>query len=54
LLREMVKRFAQGAEADAVWGAAFGERASGCVNRRNGYRKRHFGRPRRHDRLGAA
>jgi putative transposase len=45
LLREMVKSFAEalmGAEADAVCGAAFGERSSERVNRRNGYRERRF------------
>jgi putative transposase len=45
LLREMVKSFAEalmGAAPDAVCGAAFGERSSERVNRRNGYRERRF------------
>ena len=48
LLREMVKSFAEalmGAEADALCGAAFGERTSERVNRRNGYRERRFDTP---------
>ena len=45
LLREMVATFVQalmGAEADAVCGAAYGERSAERVNRRNGYRARDF------------
>ncbi len=45
LLRGMVKTFAEalmGAEADALCGAAFRERTSERVNRRNGYRERPF------------
>jgi putative transposase len=45
LLRAMVKSFAEtlmGAEADALCGAAFRERTSERVNRRNGYRERPF------------
>jgi transposase-like protein len=45
LLREMVTTFAQalmGAEADAVCGAAFGERSSERTNTRNGYRAREW------------
>ncbi len=43
LLREMVRTLAESlmsAEADALCGAAFGERSAGRVNRRNGYRPR--------------
>ena len=43
LLRAMVKEFAEalmGADADAVCGAAYGERSPERVNRRNGYRER--------------
>jgi len=43
LLRAMVKEFCEalmGAEADAVCGAAYGERSPERVNRRNGYRER--------------
>ncbi len=43
LLREMVTTFAEtlmGAEADAVCGAAYGERSDERVNSRNGYRDR--------------
>ena len=43
LLRAMVQDFAEGlmgAEADALCGAAYGERSSERVNRRNGYRER--------------
>jgi len=43
LLREMVRTFAEalmGAEADALCGAAYGERSRQRVNRRNGYRER--------------
>ncbi len=43
LLRAMVKEFAEalmGADADAVCGAAWGERSPERVNRRNGYRER--------------
>lgn len=43
LLRAMVQDFAEGlmgAEADALCGAAYGERSSERVNRRNGYRGR--------------
>jgi putative transposase len=43
LLREMVKVFAEqlmGAEADALCGAAYGERSDERTNRRNGYRSR--------------
>jgi transposase-like protein len=43
LLRGMVRSFAQAlmsAEADAVCGAAYGERSDGRVNTRNGYRQR--------------
>ena len=43
LLRAMVQDFAQtlmGAEADALCGAAYGERSPERVNRRNGYRER--------------
>lgn len=45
LLREMVRSFAEalmGAEADALCGAAYGERSGERVNRRNGYRERPF------------
>lgn len=45
LLREMVRAFAEtlmSADADAVCGAAYGERSEGRVNRRNGYRERDF------------
>src|SRR5213592_320756 len=43
LLRVMVKDFAEAlisADADAVCGAAYGERTPDRVNRRNGYRER--------------
>ncbi len=43
LLRAMVKEMAEalmGAEADALCGAAYGERSPERVNRRNGYRER--------------
>jgi putative transposase len=43
LLRSMVQTFAEalmGAEADAVCGAAYGERSSERANIRNGYRRR--------------
>src|SRR5262249_20547341 len=43
LLRAMVKELAEalmGAEADAICGAAYGERSPERVNRRNGYRER--------------
>src|SRR6266702_7280792 len=43
LLREMVATFVQalmGAEADALCGAAYGERSPERVNIRNGYRER--------------
>src|ERR671938_543043 len=43
LLRAMVQEFAEalmGAEADALCGAAYGERSPERVNRRNGYRER--------------
>src|SRR5437764_14830718 len=43
LLRAMVRDFAEalmGAEADALCGAPYGERAPERVNRRNGYRER--------------
>ena len=43
LLRAMVRDFAEalmGAEADALCGAAYGERSPARVNRRNGYRER--------------
>jgi transposase-like protein len=45
LLREMVRAFAEtlmSAEADALCGAAYGERSEERVNRRNGYRDRDF------------
>jgi putative transposase len=45
LLRAMVSTFAEalmGAEADAVCGAAFGERSSERTNTRNGYRAREW------------
>ena len=45
LLRAMVKTFAEalmGAEADAVCGAAFGERSDERRNTRNGYRRREW------------
>jgi len=43
LMREMLRVFAEelmGAEADALCGAAYGERSGERVNRRNGYRER--------------
>src|SRR5262249_56790734 len=43
LLRAMVQDFAEalmGAEADALCGAAYGERSPERVNKRNGYRER--------------
>ena len=45
LLREMVRAFAENlmsADADAMCGAAYGERSDERVNRRNGYRERDF------------
>jgi transposase-like protein len=45
LIREMVKAFAEAlmsAEADALCGAAYGERSEERTNRRNGYRSRTF------------
>jgi len=45
LLRAMVQTFAEalmGAEADAVCGAAYGERSAGRTNTRNGYRRREW------------
>lgn len=45
LLREMVRSFAEtlmSADADALCGAAYGERSDERVNRRNGYREREF------------
>jgi putative transposase len=45
LLRSMVQTFAEalmGAEADAVCGAAYGERSSERANIRNGYRRREW------------
>ncbi len=45
LVREMLKAFAEqlmSAEADAVCGAAYGERSEERTNRRNGYRERAF------------
>jgi transposase-like protein len=45
LLREMVRAFSEtlmSAEADAICGAAYGERSEERVNRRNGYRERDF------------
>ncbi|MGH9032617.1 MAG: IS256 family transposase [Acidimicrobiia bacterium] len=45
LLREMVQVFAEtlmGADADALCGAAFGERSDERTNRRNGYRSRRW------------
>jgi len=45
LLREMVRTFVEqlmGAQADALCGAAYGERSSERTNRRNGYRSRAF------------
>jgi putative transposase len=45
LLREMVRSFAQAlmsAEADAVCGAAYGERSDDRTNTRNGYRSREW------------
>jgi putative transposase len=45
LLREMVESFAEqlmSAEADAICGAAYGERSSQRVNTRNGYRPREW------------
>jgi transposase-like protein len=46
LLRAMVKTFAEtlmSAEADALCGAAYGERSPERINTRNGYRGRDFG-----------
>ena len=43
LLREMVQSFAEAlmsADADALCGAAYGERSPERINRRNGYRER--------------
>ena len=45
LLREMVQDFAEalmGAEAEALCGAAYGERSPERVNTRNGYRPRRW------------
>ena len=45
LLRGMVRTFVEhlmGAEADALCGAAYGERSPERTNRRNGYRSRDF------------
>jgi len=45
LLRAMVATFAEalmGAEADAVCGAAYGERSDQRANTRNGYRRREW------------
>jgi putative transposase len=45
LLRAMVATFAEalmGAEADAVCGAAYGERSQERTNTRNGYRRREW------------
>ena len=45
LLREMVKTFADAlmsAEADALCGAAYGERTDARTNSRNGYRNREW------------
>jgi transposase-like protein len=45
LIREMLKAFAEqlmSAEADALCGAAYGERSEERTNRRNGYRQRVF------------
>src|SRR3954447_1601780 len=45
LLREMVKTFADAlmsAEADAMCGAAYGERSEDRINSRNGYRSREW------------
>ncbi len=45
LIREMLKAFAEqlmSAEADALCGAAYGERSEERTNRRNGYRSRTF------------
>lgn len=45
LLRSMVQTFAEalrGAEADAVCGAAYGERSEEGTNIRNGYRRREW------------
>jgi transposase-like protein len=45
LLRSMVQTFARrcmGAEADAVCGAAYGERSEERTNTRNGYRRREW------------
>jgi mutator family transposase len=45
LLRSMVQTFAEalmGAEADAVCGAAYGERSIERTNTRNGYRRREW------------
>jgi putative transposase len=45
LLRAMVKTFAEtlmSAEADALCGAAYGERSPERINTRNGYRARDF------------
>ena len=48
LLRSMVQTFAEalmGAEADAVCGAAYGERSGERTNTRNGYRRREWDTP---------
>src|ERR1700759_1699296 len=48
LLRAMVETFAEalmGAEADAVCGAAYGERSAERTNTRNGYRRREWDTP---------
>jgi putative transposase len=45
LLRELVRTFVEqlmGAQADALCGAAYGERSPDRTNRRNGYRSRDF------------
>src|SRR5215471_13652045 len=45
LLRQMLATFVQelmGAEAQAVWGAEFGERSPERTNQRNGYREREW------------
>jgi putative transposase len=55
LLQEMVLGFVQalmGAEADAVCGAALGERSAERVNQRNGYRERRLDTRLRHPGAG--
>jgi transposase-like protein len=57
LLREMVSTFTamlMGAEADALCGAAYGERSPERVNTRNGYRTRRFDTPAGTSRIRAA